>query len=223
MTATNIRRRHPEVVDLLTGTTTSEEEPVAVAASPAPVAATADAVAQSQRRRRRRWPVLGGCAAVIALAAGGAAWALTGPTGDDRETVSPTTATLSSPATSVPTSTTTMPAAPPQDECRSDAGDQATPEGVIAAFEHAYYQQRDAVAARALASPTTTVTDPADLQTFIDKVPVGAAYCVRITPLATNVYLIDIAVTPPGAQTTRNTGTVSTVNINGRWYVDAFN
>ena len=222
MTATNIRRRHPQVVDLLTGTTTSEES-VAVAAPPAPVTTTADAVTQSQRRHRRRWPVLGGCAAVIALAAGGAAWALTGTTAGDREAVSPSTASLTSPATSVPTSTTTMPTAAPHDECRSDAGDQTTPEGVIAAFEHAYYQRRDAVAARALASPTTTVTDPADLQTFIDKVPVGSAYCVRITPLATNVYLIDIAVTPPGAQTTRNTGTVSTVSIDGRWYVDAFN
>lgn len=70
------------------------------------------------------------------------------------------------------------------DECRADRGDQRSGAGVIATFNYAYYNRRDGAAARALATPTSTVTPAPELQTFIDKLPQGSNYCLRTVELS---------------------------------------
>ncbi|QSE72471.1 hypothetical protein JYA91_29580 (plasmid) [Rhodococcus sp. PSBB049] len=117
------------------------------------------------------------------------------------------------------------PAEEPQDtagECRADRGDQKTGAGVIAAFNFAYYNQRNGEAARAVATPTSTVQPGPELQRFIDAVPLGTNYCQKITALSDGVYLVDLSVMRPGQPVERGTQTVTTAHLDGRWYVDAF-
>ncbi|WP_235157552.1 hypothetical protein [Rhodococcus ruber] len=107
-------------------------------------------------------------------------------------------------------------------ECRADRGNQKTGAGVIAAFNFAYYNQRNGEAARALATPTSTVQPGPELQRFIDAVPLGTNYCQKITALSDGVYLVDLSVMRPGQPVERGTQTVTTAHLDGRWYVDAF-
>ncbi|WZU35903.1 hypothetical protein Rruber_05416 (plasmid) [Rhodococcus ruber] len=113
----------------------------------------------------------------------------------------------------------------PQDtagECRADRGNQKTGAGAIAAFNFAYYNQRNGEAARAVATPTSTVQPGPELQRFIDAVPLGTNYCQKITALSDGVYLVDLSVMRPGQPVERGTQTVTTAHLDGRWYVDAF-
>lgn len=107
-------------------------------------------------------------------------------------------------------------------QCRADRGDQRSGAGVIAAFNYAYYNRRDAVAARELATPTSTVSAAPQLQTHIDKLPEGTNYCLRTVELSDGVFLVDLSVMRPGVPVERGTQTVTTVRIDGRWYVDVF-
>jgi hypothetical protein len=107
-------------------------------------------------------------------------------------------------------------------ECRADRGDQRSGPGVIAAFNYAYYNRRDAEAARALATPTSTVTSAPELQTFIDTLPQGTNYCLRTVELSDGVFLVDLSVMRPDVPVERGTQTVTTAKIDGRWYVDVF-
>lgn len=101
-------------------------------------------------------------------------------------------------------------------------GDQNSGVGVIAAWNHAYYVQRNAAAARALATPNSSVVPADQLQPFIDAVPVGTNYCLRTKELSEDVYLVDLSeLRPDGAQ--RITQTVTTKKIDGKWFVDVFN
>ncbi|MFI6041964.1 hypothetical protein ACIA8C_10035 [Nocardia sp. NPDC051321] len=63
------------------------------------------------------------------------------------------------------------------------AGDTASLTGVIAAFEHAYYVQRDAAAALALVAPAAGLVVDA-LAAGIASIPPGTTHCVAITPIA---------------------------------------
>ncbi|WP_308116675.1 hypothetical protein, partial [Rhodococcus zopfii] len=122
-----------------------------------------------------------------------------------------------------PTTAETEAAEPEESvECRAERGDQRSGPGVIAAFNYAYYNRRDAVAARALATPTSSVKAAPELQTFIDKLPQGTNYCVRTVELSDGVFLVDLSVMRPGVPVERGTQTVTTAKIDGRWYVDVF-
>ncbi|MFD6677273.1 hypothetical protein ACFWDA_23290 [Rhodococcus zopfii] len=107
-------------------------------------------------------------------------------------------------------------------ECRAERGDQRSGQGVIAAFNYAYYNRRDAVAARELATPTSSVKAAPELQTFIDKLPQGTNYCLRTVELSDGVFLVDLSVMRPDVPVERGTQTVTTAKIDGRWYVDVF-
>ncbi|TQC47418.1 hypothetical protein EEB14_20895 [Rhodococcus sp. WS4] len=107
-------------------------------------------------------------------------------------------------------------------ECRADRGDQKSGDGVIAAFNHAYYSQRNGDAARALATPTSSVLPGPELQKVIDAVPVGTNYCLRTIELSDGVYLADLSVMQPAQPVKRGTQTITTQKIDGRWYVDIF-
>ncbi|NKY75146.1 hypothetical protein HGB39_28120 [Rhodococcus opacus] len=107
-------------------------------------------------------------------------------------------------------------------ECRADRGDQKSGAGVIAAFNHAYYSQRNGEAARGLATPTSSVLPGPELQKVIDAVPIGTNYCLRTVALSDGVYLVDLSVMQPAQPVKRGTQTVTTQKVDGRWYVDVF-
>lgn len=61
------------------------------------------------------------------------------------------------------------------------AGDRKSVAGVVLAFEHAYYTERDAKKALSLTSKDSPMVDATALQEGIDSVPRGTEYCVSIT------------------------------------------
>jgi len=74
------------------------------------------------------------------------------------------------------------------------AGDPRSMPGVIAAFEHAYYQRRDAAAALELVAPEAGLSADA-LAAGIASIPVGTTHCVAITPIAetaAEVHLVEL-------------------------------
>ncbi len=231
----NIKRRtprHPAVVDLLGGAPTSS------AATPStPTASAAPGPAASPRAGGRRR--VGRTAAVVVVAAAVVAGAIAvagqftaghsaAESAASTEASDPAFAPVDDnglPVLNLPEDT--EPAAAPadpevSDECRADRGDQRSGQGVIAAFNYAYYNRRDGVAARALATPTSTVTPAPELQTFIDKLPQGTNYCLRTVELSAGVFLVDLSVMRPGEPVERGTQTVTTAKIDGLWYVDVF-
>lgn len=126
----------------------------------------------------------------------------------------------SAPALAVtPPVETTEPVADPS-ACRTDTGDQKSGAGVIAAFEHAYYVARSGAAVRALATPETSLPLADKIQAGIDTVPTGTTHCVRITPITTGVYSVVLAEMRPGQAPAQFPQTITTKDIDGRWFVD---
>lgn len=130
-------------------------------------------------------------------------------------------APTSMPALAVnPPAAATEPVADPS-ACRADKGDQKTGAGVIAAFEHAYYITRSADAVRALATPDTSLPLADKIQAGIDSVPVGTTHCVRITAITSGVYSVVLAEMRPGIAPEQYPQTITTKDIDGRWFVDS--
>lgn len=119
-----------------------------------------------------------------------------------------------------PPAAATEPVADPS-ACRTDQGDQKTGAGVIAAFEHAYYITRSADAVRALATPDTSLPLAGKIQAGIDSVPVGTTHCVRITAITAGVYSVVLAEMRPGIAPAQYPQTITTKDIDGRWFVDS--
>jgi hypothetical protein len=61
-----------------------------------------------------------------------------------------------------------------------------------------------------------------ELQKVIDAVPIGTNYCLHTVELSVGVYLADLSVMQPAQPVKRGTQTITTVKIDGRWYVDIF-
>ncbi|MCE4267219.1 hypothetical protein [Rhodococcus globerulus] len=236
MKLSNKPQRHPAVVDLL-GAAPTAAQPGAAAKSaspggpvaPLPLAApqAASGPGDEEPRRSNKKLVLAGVAglAVVAIV-GGTMWGGDGNQPENTAAASTTTETAldALPILDLPvTSATTMSASSDvDDECRADRGDQNSGGGVIAAWNHAYYIARNAAAARALATPNSSVVPADQLQGFIDSVPVGTNYCMRAKALSEDVYLVDLSeLRPEGAE--RITQTVTTKKIDGKWFVDVFN
>ena len=91
---------------------------------------------------------------------------------------------------------------------------------MIAAFEHAYYVARSGAAVRALATPGTSLPLADKIQAGIDTVPTGTTHCVRITPITTGVYSVVLAEMRPGQAPAQFPQTITTKDIDGRWFVD---
>lgn len=229
--------RHPAVVDLLGGAPTTTPGAATTAAPGGPTAppplAAPPAAGGGGGEPPSRWPskklVIGTAAGVAVVALlGGTIWG-TALSGGDQPTDTALAATTSAseddglPILDLPEATTTTAASSEvDDECRADRGDQNSGAGVIAAWNHAYYVQRSGAAARALATPNSSVVPADQLQPFIDGVPVGTNYCVRTKALSEDVYLVDLSeMRPEGVQ--RITQTVTTKKIDGKWFVDVFN
>ncbi|WP_137725641.1 hypothetical protein [Prescottella subtropica] len=224
--------RHPAVVDLLSGAPTTPPGAADTAAPGGPAATlTAPPVSGDGGSRPPRRPnkklLLGiAGAAAVAVIGGTIAGKMIG-SGDHANTANGVTVTADDedtlPILDLPTTTAapTTTSTDVGDECRADRGDQKSAAGVISAWNHAYYIQRDAVAARALATPNSSVLPADQLQPFIDGVPVGTTYCQRLKELSEDVYLVDLTELRPEGPN-RGTQTVTTREIDGKWFVDVF-
>ncbi|MGV9822936.1 hypothetical protein [Nocardia xishanensis] len=78
-------------------------------------------------------------------------------------------------------------------------GDTHTPAGVIAAFEHAYYVQRDAMAALRLIAPEVGIGGEA-LAAGIASIPLGSVHCVAITAIADGAADVHVVELRPDGQ-----------------------
>ncbi|AHD24184.1 hypothetical protein Y013_26165 (plasmid) [Rhodococcus pyridinivorans SB3094] len=220
--------RHPAVVDLLGGAPTPRSGATVDPVAPGDAIAgalVAPAVTPHERPVPRTSRRTGRVAAVaIAVAVGVAAvtiGVMWSARGEESATAAPPSDDVGTPILEL-SATPTAPASDLDDECRADRGDQRSGARVIAAWNYAYYVRRDAVAARALATPNSSVVPAEQLQSFIDDIPVGTNYCVRTKALSEDVYLVDLSeLRPDGVH--RITQTVTTQQIDGTWFVDVFN
>ncbi|MDF2468117.1 hypothetical protein [Rhodococcus erythropolis] len=105
--------------------------------------------------------------------------------------------------------------------CRTDPGDQKSGPGVITAFEHAYYVTRSGTAVRELTTPDTSLSAKEKIQAGIDTVPTGTTHCVRITPISTGIYSVALTEIRPDDAPGQFSQTITTKDIDGRWFVDS--
>lgn len=209
--------RHPAVIDLL------DAAPVSVGAG------TSGEAAAGPGGRGKKAVVLLGAAAAVAVTAVTSAVLLGGGSGTGAPshpapTGAPQHGVSSLPL--LPVESAVESAAEQEDsipgQCHAERGDQGSGAGVIAAFNFAYYSLRNGEAARALATPTTSVLPAPQLQTYIDGIPVGTTYCQKITEVSAEVYLVALTVRRPGEPVETIVQTVSTQKLDGRWFVDVF-
>lgn len=107
--------------------------------------------------------------------------------------------------------------------CRTDPGDQKSGPGVIVAFEHAYYVTRSGTAVRALTTPDSSLPAKEKIQAGIDTVPTGTTHCVRITRISADIYSVALTEMRPGQPPTQFPQTITTKELDGRWFVDVVN
>ncbi|OZC46687.1 hypothetical protein CH289_21850 [Rhodococcus sp. RS1C4] len=155
--------------------------------------------------------------AVLALIFGALIAAFTGD--DDSETTA--TPAVALPTSAVPSTTATVAAGP---DCSMPAGDQNTGEGVIAAFEHAYYVQRSGAAAHALVSPNAPSSAPYTVVTNLDAgiatVAEGTTYCFDIDPLRPGVFTLTLTESGPGGPGTQYRQRITTTTeVDGRYVI----
>ncbi|MGO4613039.1 hypothetical protein AB4305_03685 [Nocardia sp. 2YAB30] len=79
------------------------------------------------------------------------------------------------------------------------AGDAHSLAGVIAAFEHAYYVQRDAESALRLIAPEAGL-ELETLAAAIASIPTGTTHCVAITPIAEGAAEVHLVERHPDGQ-----------------------
>jgi hypothetical protein len=214
-------RQHPAVIDLLGG---DDQNPTG--------AGRANTTPSKQRPttgRRRPTRTAAAAAAGLLIVAGIGFAALRSITGTDDP--QPPIVTADAPTTST-ADTAALDAVPPAPTaeptptadpttCRTDSGNQDSGPGVIAAFEHAYYVDRSGDAARALAAPDSPLPAGPVIQTSgIDTVPVGTTHCVRITPITSGVYAVALAEMRPGQPPKQWAQTITTKELDGRWFID---
>lgn len=210
--------QHPAVIDLLGGENPNPAHPSGTPPTPRPTTG-----------RRRLTRTAAAVAAGLLIVAGVGFVAVRSITGTDD--LQPPAVTADAPTTSEadsdaldavppPLSAELSPTADPA-TCRTDSGDQNSGPGVIAAFEHAYYVSRSGDAARALAAPDSPLpAGPVIQTTGIDTVPVGTTHCVRITPITSGVYAVALAEMRPGQPPKQWAQTITTKELDGRWFID---
>lgn len=79
----------------------------------------------------------------------------------------------------------------------ADAGDQTSGPAVIKRFNFAYYVERSARAAHAVAAEGAL--DPeGEMQKSLDQIPAGTTHCLAITERAPGFYFVELTQTRPG-------------------------
>ncbi|WP_156482634.1 hypothetical protein [Dietzia cinnamea] len=190
--------------------------------SPAPV----DDVKGGASATRSRALFAGVVVATLLVLAGGAFLLSTvAGAGDDTAEAAP----LSLP----PTPTTEPVSAATSDvECKASReesvttgngdGDTESVAGVILAFQHAYYVERDATDVEELLSEESTITDLEALQEGIDSVDKGTEHCLEISADGDDAAAVELTeIAPDGTQTvfkqrvttTREEGDIQIVSI----------
>ncbi|MFR9769377.1 hypothetical protein [Nocardia sp. SC052] len=111
--------------------------------------------------------------------------------------------------TAIPTLTAAPPATTPHlsgactglsgQTVTDSAGDTRSVAGVIAAFEHAYYVQRNAEAAMRLVGPDAGLAVEA-LAAGIASIPAGTTHCVAITPIAGSAAEVHVVQQSPDGE-----------------------
>ncbi|MFC8935656.1 hypothetical protein ACFT1A_26530 [Rhodococcus sp. NPDC057135] len=218
-------KRHPAVIDLLGGT------PHGAGADTATTVTAPKPPKPPKRPRKKdsRSPRLRYVAALIVVVALLGWFTLRLLSGNDErapkriadETDTSETAPnldVTPPALASAPTTQTGPSA-----CRTDPGDQKSGPGVIAAFEHAYYATRSGTAVRALSTPDTSLPSKEKIQSGIGTVPTGTTHCVRITPIAAGIYSVALTEMRPGQPPAQLPQTITTKELDGRWFVDVIN
>ena len=66
----------------------------------------------------------------------------------------------------------------------SSAGDSSRPEGLIVAYEHAFFADRDAAQMAAMSIPSPAVATEEQLASSIENLAVDTPWCVNIIPAA---------------------------------------
>lgn len=80
---------------------------------------------------------------------------------------------------------------------RADAGSQRSGPEVIKAFNDAYYVQRSARAAHAVAAKGALEPEAA-MQKTLDEIPVGTTHCLAIREQGADQFVVELIQTPPG-------------------------
>lgn len=102
------------------------------------------------------------------------------------------------------------------------AGGQSTAVEVIKAFNFAYYQWRNAAAARAMVSANGTVGNVVDMQAAIDVLSPKVRYCVAATDTGNNTFRVALTEFSPGGGKRVINQIVRTDNFGGRWWITGF-
>lgn len=103
--------------------------------------------------------------------------------------------------------------------CPVTAGDQSSGEGVIAAFEHAYYSLRSADAVIAVMAPGAVSYSPAEVQAGIDSIPAGTTYCMTVTGVSAGTYALELTETRPSGKGASLFQRITTAEIDGRHFI----
>ncbi|NKR53074.1 hypothetical protein GS481_02745 [Rhodococcus hoagii] len=202
-------------------------EPVAVEMSPRP---PAPPVKESHvRSRRALWLSLGGLG-FVGMVVAGAVLVFRPSAGGDETLVDgmATMLTTTPESSSAPETSAAVESAPAVDPaaCAESnepgtwagrrPGGSANSVDAIFGFQHAYYVERSAAAARMLTAPDAAVGSVEKLQAGIDTIPAGTTHCLRITETAPEIYRVVLTQRTPGLPADVWVQTVRTQNEGGR-------
>lgn len=172
---------------------------------------------------RRRRPMLVALVAAVAVAGVIAivATAMVVSTGEENETATGPASTPPSTAAASEQSAETCAASTVGTRTTGNGpGDQSSGPGVILAFNHAYYVQRNATAVRAFTRGNVTQEVP-ELQRFIDAVAPGTTYCLTVDDRGGGLYALKIEVASPNLPPEVIPQLVETTKAEGKTWITA--
>lgn len=170
-------------------------EPPADRESPVDDPAGMEPAPPADGKRRRDWVLPAAMVGVLVVLVGGAGLVLASQLsggGDEATDITADLAEIEGKSDAAPASAATTPTGQASAfECSeskssgtvtgSGEGDTESVAGVVLAFEHAYYDERDAEEALSLTSDDSALVNEEALQKGIDSVPSDTEHCVSIT------------------------------------------
>lgn len=168
----------------------------------------------------RRGTLVAAAAAIAAVAVVATVLAVT-LSGSD-----PSESTVAQPSSVAPTQTGSATAKCPSSVSGSvttgaDAGGQTSGQGVIKAFNYAYYVERSAAKAKAVTTPNAVATEDV-MQKFINQRGVGTTHCLSIADRGNNTYGVTLTESPPnGGAPIVYQQTISTVQAGGKYWISS--
>lgn len=161
-----------------------------------------------------------GSVAVVLLVLGGGAWFLASLLGGQESSSAPLTVPTTE-ASSEPVD----PASAASEACEATEsaevitgagkGDQDSIAGVVLAFQHAYYVERDAETIAPLLDKDSNIRDLDALQAGIDSVERGTTHCVSVTPEDDRVASVEVTETATDGATALIEQRVTTTSESG--------